>query len=300
MNHSFISNDLFCNTQRQDSVARIANSKAMDTSNVVTIRENEFCRLRGCETTDIPLNCARKLRGVQLAYRPPTPQERDRYLLHILRRIDEVQRREIPLNYKTFENGWEENYAQCVSEGVSWNALRPRYIKSLPFMRYLGDLIVPEVTYLGDELFSIILTYSFEKYLGGVDHIYEFGCGTGRYLWMLAHLFSEKVLIGLDWTKASLKILALMRQKGLPIEGSQFDMLNPDAGVKIRPNSAVITMSALEQLGNRFEPFLSYLLDSRPELVLHHEPIEEFYDGNKLLDYLAIAYHRRRGYLSGY
>jgi len=30
------------------------------------------------------------------------------------------------------------------------------------------------------------------------------------------------------------------------------------------------------------------------------EPIEDLYDEENLLDYLALKYHRKRGYLSGY
>jgi hypothetical protein len=53
-------------------------------------------------------------------------------------------------------------------------------------------------------------------------------------------------------------------------------------------------------LGDRCGNFLNYLLENRPALVMHHEPIVEFYSEDNLLDWLAIQYCTRRGYLKGW
>ena len=67
----------------------------------------------------------------------------------------------------------------------------------------------------------------------------------------------------------------------------------------IEPGSAVITIHALEQLGRAYEKLLGWLLSSRPGLVINYEPVQEFYAEDNLLDYLALMYSRKRGYLTG-
>lgn len=269
-------------------------------SSPAAISLHDFCRMWDCVPSDIPALCIQKIRRTQLGFRQLSIQERDEHILHILRRLDELKPRMTEENLKVFEQGWNVNYELCLSQGVSIESLKPGYVRPFERMRYDGDIIAPEDPFLLDELFSIVTTYSFETYLSSVENVYELGCGTGRYLFVLSEIFPEKRLFGLDWTEASQKILKLVAQTGRNVEGIRFDMLNPSTDVVLKPNSAVITVVALEQLGNRFEPILSYLLTNKPKLVIHHEPIEEFYDESRLLDYLALAYHRKRGYLSGY
>jgi hypothetical protein len=61
-----------------------------------------------------------------------------------------------------------------------------------------------------------------------------------------------------------------------------------------------VTIHALEQLGDGHGALLDWLAASRPALVLHYEPILEFYDRANLLDYLAVWYSERRRYLTGF
>ncbi|KAF0219365.1 MAG: hypothetical protein FD174_2064 [Geobacteraceae bacterium] len=275
-------------------------TNAIDSRTPVVVDEDAFCRLMGCSREDLPESCVGMLRDKNLKFRYLTQQERDQHLLNTLQRLEELQKRQPSENQAIFQSGWNENYERCLADGVSWESLKPRYIRSFLCTRYQRDIIAPETSDFVDELFFIILTYAFEKYLGSFDTVYEFGCGTGRYLYMLSNVFPDKSLVGLDWTEASAKIIGLMKQQGKNIEGHRFDMLNPDSCFTLKPNSAVITISSLEQLGENCQPFLSYLLSARPALVLHHEPIDDFYDQASLTDKLATAYHRSRGYLSGY
>ena len=61
-----------------------------------------------------------------------------------------------------------------------------------------------------------------------------------------------------------------------------------------------MTIHALEQLGDRHGALLDWLIAARPSVVLHYEPILEFYDRANLLDYLALWYSERRRYLTGF
>ena len=58
--------------------------------------------------------------------------------------------------------------------------------------------------------------------------------------------------------------------------------------------------SALEQVGPRHEPFVDFLLERKPSICVNMEPLVDLYDGKQLIDYLAIRYHRKRGYLEGF
>ena len=265
------------------------------------INLDDFCKIWGVTASDIPSGCAERIRMAHTSYCLLTTQERDEHILHILKRLQEQKlARTTRENLQSFEAGWNENYELCLRQGVSLEALKPKYIKPYALLRYNGHFIAPENPFLLDDLISIATMYSFTTYLADAEHIYEFGCGTGRYLFELSELFSDKELFGLDWTESSQKILQLIADTGRNVQGLKFDMLSPSSHVSLKPRSAVVTIGAMEQLEDRFQPFLSYLLANKPEIVIHHEPIEEFYDEQNLFDYLALLYHRGRGYSSGY
>ena len=56
----------------------------------------------------------------------------------------------------------------------------------------------------------------------------------------------------------------------------------------------------IEQLASNFEAFLQFLLKHSPALCVHVEPTIELYDENNLVDYLAMKFHRKRGYTENY
>lgn len=84
------------------------------------------------------------------------------------------------------------------------------------------------------------------------------------------------------------------------MEGSSFDLFEPDNRLRLREDSAVFTVGTMEQLGSNFEPFLQYLLSNSVSLCLHLETIKELYDDSYLTDYLAIKFDSKRGYLHGF
>ncbi len=131
----------------------------------------------------------------------------------------------------------------------------------------------------------------FHKYLRDIPEVSEFGCGTGHNLVPL--IDSGKRLRGFDWSEAAVK-----KVRALGMESERFDMLNP---VHYVLDGAVLTVHAMEQLGDKWHLFINYLWrqQKRP-LCIHIEPIEEFYDPLNLPDFLALTYHRKRCYLSGF
>ena len=149
--------------------------------------------------------------------------------------------------------------------------------------------------------FKVYRFWLFNKYLKGFDAVYEFGCGTGHNLVTLAQMFPDIELHGFDWTNASVKLLEKIAETtGYNIKSHLFDMFNPDESIKIPKNCAVITMGALEQLGSGWGKFLEFIMNKKPNLFLHSEPICELYDNDHDIDRLFIEYHNKRCYLDKY
>ncbi|MCA9499793.1 MAG: class I SAM-dependent methyltransferase [Nitrospira sp.] len=255
----------------------------------------------GCEPGDYPQGCLESIQEVDSRYQKLSQVEWNAHLLHVLRRIhEELSPRKISDNLSVFEQGWNENYELCLGQGLSSASLRPRYVKPFHVVRLCGEYIHPHDPYFSDRMLSLAIQCWSAKYLTDVDQVYEFGCGTGRYLFQLAGLFPGKRFVGLDWTRASQRIINLMTLAGLPIRGQRFNMMKPLTQVRIEEGSGVLTIGAMEQLGDRYQAFLDFLLSNQPRIVMHFEPIEEFYDQNNIFDYVGWLYHRKRGYLRGY
>jgi SAM-dependent methyltransferase len=168
-------------------------------------------------------------------------------------------------------------------------------------LRLRQKYVVPEDPNFETKWYEIFRLWIFKTYLSEVDNIYEFGCGSGFNIATLADLYPDKEIHGLDWAEASKEILEEMRRvHGLNIFGHVFDFFHPDQNLRIAPNSAVVTIGGLEQTGTNYEEFLQYILDSAPALVVHVEPIVEWYDSTNPIDHVAVRFHRKRKYLEGY
>ncbi len=200
-----------------------------------------------------------------------------------------------------WETGWRENLDEFVQAGFDVKKLIPKYFQSNVPARLDGEFIQPLSP---DFVFSythVYRTWLYRKYFGGARHIYEFGCGPAYQLAYLATLFPETELTGLDWARSSVAIVGLLRREfGWKVSGRLFDFFQPDPGLRLHPGSTVLTFGALEQVGQRHGPFVDYLLENKPALCVHIECLEELYEPDRPLDSLALAYHRRRNYLSGF
>ena len=77
-------------------------------------------------------------------------------------------------------------------------------------------------------------------------------------------------------------------------------MFSEDSLPQLPENSAILTVHSMEQLGKNFSSFLSRLKKSNAKLIVHLEPITEFYDHDNFYDKLAYEYSLKRNYLHGY
>lgn len=239
---------------------------------------------------------------LDLRYRGLTVTERDEYLLDVLRVLwgKDLQKAG-PHRLPEWERGWSENLAAIQDQGGD-AAIIPRYHGKHNLARWSQEIVSPAVPGLDYRLHRVIVDWAISEYLSDVDAIYEFGCGPAYHL-LSARKFNAKArLVGLDWASASQAIIREIVAKGIEsdIEGRSFDFLAPDESLDLSPRGGVLTVAALEQVGEQHDRFVDYLLAKRPSICVHLEPIDELLDQENLLDYLSLMYCRKRSYLSGF
>ncbi|MBM3821892.1 MAG: hypothetical protein FJ404_03205 [Verrucomicrobia bacterium] len=257
--------------------------------------------LLGCPFEELPPRLKSEAISLSTECAPLDPEARDAHLLHVLQRVHETRmHRNDEENRQAFERGWSENLRASLEGGISVSALTPRYVRPHGTIRWRGGLVSPRDPFLAHKLLQLSVQWTFHRYLEGISTAYEFGCGSCQFLHVLSTLRPDLQLYGLDFTQASVAIVERLAAYGARVRGQAFDMLKPKKGFLLQPGSAVFTVGALEQLGSRFEPFLEYLIEQKPRVVIHHEPILEFYNPDTLVDYAAILWHRKRDYLHGY
>ena len=224
------------------------------------------------------------------------------YIMFILKAMVTPRASRTPAqNLSVWEDGWSQHTAALKKKRILLSDLKPKYFRPTKFFRFDKKIIYVENKNIEYDLFTIVRKIIFQNYLSGYSDIYELGCGSCQNLFMLGKMFPESALYGFDWTKAS-NIIADGLGKFLPnkICGKRFDMANVPEKKMIKPGSAVFTIHAMEQLGERFEELTQYLIECRPSIVVNYEPIIEMYDQDDLTDYLAYFYSIKRNYLNGY
>lgn len=200
-----------------------------------------------------------------------------------------------------WEHGWQEILNRVRANGYQPELLTPQYFQHR-VLRFRGRYIVADVVDFEFRLYEILRRVLFSNYLKGCERLVEFGCGTGINLLLLSELFPNMSLIGCDWAQPSQELIKIIGGAiGHNLTGIRFDMFAPpDNGLIINTDTAVITMHALEQLGDKFRPFIDYIRAARPGICLHVEPVAELYDVSDPFDKVALDYHMKRNYLSGF
>lgn len=263
-----------------------------------TLEVADFARLLGTTIDDIDTQTKEFISKTDFRYKYLNKKERDETILKVLKQIDSDTEKK---DKDRWEKGWSENLNSFIDNEYNLSELIPRYVKSNQVLRLYKDYIIPCDANTEINFFTVMRYWLFKKYFKDLDVIYEFGCGPGYNLTFMTELFPEKKLYGLDWSTSSINILNLLRSKlGMNINGVLFDMFNPDYNIKIEQNSLVLTIGSLEQVGNHHQKFIDFLIDKKPKLCIHIEPIYELYNENNLIDNLAMRFHKKRNYLSNF
>lgn len=127
--------------------------------------------------------------------------------------------------------------------------------------------------------------------------IYELGSGSAWNLAAIKAMFPTTKCYGLDWSPSAVTLASLIGDGGW-----RFNLRRPTP-VHTPDRFAVITCGALEQIGGDHQPLLEWLLQQKPTLCLHVEPLLPLYINSGTVtpfDQLAMDYHMARGYLHGF
>ena len=266
----------------------------------VTIED--FARSFGTPSDNMPEDCRELINKIDFNYEIVTGDERDQAVLNVLKKIEtDKQVIASPERQDAWEKGWEENLNSFIEKGNDLSALIPKFIRPNQLIRLFGNYIKPSNPLFELDFFRVFRLWIFKKYFKDVSSIYEFGCGTGFNLVELAKMYPDKKLYGSDFVSSSRDLVNKIAEAyKFNLKGFLFDMLKPDENITLDKNSAIYTFGSLEQLGGKIEAFLQFILKRQPEICINLEPTIELYDENNLFDYLAIKFHRKRGYTKGY
>jgi len=235
-----------------------------------------------------------------LVYRELSSQERDKYISTVI----DVLFNDIVYSGKHRINDWEKGWSENLRAFKSTKdigKLVPRYHGKYRIVRWNKRLIYPLIDSFDYKIHICMVDAILQHYLKNCSSIYEFGCGPAYHLLRL-NKFNNKInLYGSDWTKSSQNIIKKINKiMGTNIKYFNFDFFSPDYKIPIEKNSGIYTVAALEQVGVNFKPFIEYLMEKKPAICVHMEPIDELLDPNRLIDKLSILYFRKRNYLSGF
>ncbi len=223
-----------------------------------------------------------------MKYRLLSKDEEERAIIQIM---EVLLDKSVPFSGSHRRKQWEKGWAENLESGDG----TPKYFGKHKVNRLNGKLVIGKSKNYEQEMLYTIVDSLAKKYLSKTQDIYEFGCGTGHNLWRIKKINPKAHLIGLDWTKSSNKMVAAQG-----FDSGNFDFFNPPMHNRLFSNAGVYTVAALEQTGTNYKKFVSFLLKSKPSVVVHIEPIPELLDSSNLLDYLSIQYMKKRKYLSGY
>lgn len=262
----------------------------------------EFASLFGCKPSELPADCLALIQKYDFSYRYAEGREHEEILAGVLKKIDAdafavAGEERLP----QWEKGWAENL-EAFKKSRDVSQLLPKYFRPGLPVRLFQRYAIPTDPNFEMNWYAVFRLWLFRTYFGvGKGDIYEFGCGSGFNLPVLAALYPEKKVWGLDWAQASVDIVNGMAQAcGWKMEGRRFDFFKPDKSFVLAPSSVVTTIGALEQTGDRYHDFLAYLVDSRPALCVHVEPTVQWYDRTNPVDEAAIRFHKKRRYWDGF
>jgi hypothetical protein len=267
-----------------------------------TLSIKDFAGGFGADEAEVESFCGELAKQFNFSYTICSRDKREELFLDAIKKCDSAALSVSGEHRKgDWIKGWNEVLQDFKTTNGDLKTLAPKYWHGDRPLRYLGNYIISNSNSFERDFVDVFRHWLYQKYFTDYKNVYEFGCGTGYDLTVMARLFPGKRFFGLDWVPQSQELLTSIAAKyGWPITGHNFDFFHPDNTLKILPESTIYTSSALEQLGSNFEPFLDYLFKQKPELCINVECIAEYYDENRLFDYVALKYHKTRNYLNGF
>ncbi len=263
---------------------------------------NDFAGLFGVSPAALPTEVKDLIGMLDFRYKTISPEDQEQIMLGVLKRVDSKQ---LSVSGKKRKKDWERGWAETLNNFVEnmsdLDELTPKYLRPDQPARYNQGYIMPCDKKFELNFYTVFRKWLYRKYLKNASSIYEFGCGTGYNLVLIAEQYPHKKLYGLDWASSSVCLVNKISEfHGYDMTGIRFDMFHPREDLVVPERSIFLTMNSLEQIGNKHEQLIQFFIKKNPMLCVHSEPLVELYDENNLVDYLAVRYHIRRNYLNNY
>jgi hypothetical protein len=245
-------------------------------------------------------NLRKTINDFDLTYSELTKEERDNYLLNVFNILNDTIQTSGEHRHEEWNDGWLENY-KLFKETEDINCLIPKYHGKYKYVRWKGDIIKPKTDFFDYKIHIIFVDAIIQYYLKDKKNIFEFGCGPAYHLIRYSEYDKNINLYGLDWAKSSQDIIKEIKEiANINIKGFNFDFFKPDYTIDIPENSGMYTVAALEQVGDKFEEFVNFIINKKFDVCVNIEPIDELLNNNKLIDKLSTMYFRKRNYLKEY
>jgi len=237
---------------------------------------------------------------IELSFDYLSEENRDAAILKVLNTLDDDLVKVGAHRANDWERGWGENYKNF-KETKNIEDVIPKYFNKIPQIRWKQNWIQPQSPTMEYDMLGLLINFVTEKYLNGFDDVFEFGCGTGHNLLRMRKRLTNTNLHGLDWATSSQDLIRELASTlgDEKLHAENFNYFEPNYNINFSDNSAVITVASLEQTGDHFVDFISFLQEKKPKLVIHIEPMWEPLDRTNLLDFLSIKYFQKRQYLNG-
>ena len=265
----------------------------------VTIED--LIRSFGCDEKDFSNSLINNFNKLNLSYEIIKGEKLQKLYIEIIDKIL-TDKQVIGSSSRTdvWLRGWSENLDKYTTTKDNLSLI-PKFIRPGKPIRFFRKYIKPENEMFELDYFTIYRQWLYEKYFHDYNNIYEFGCGTGFNLLALSNIYPDKKLFGSDFVKSSVDLVNLVeKNNNINLEAEIFDLINPNFDYEIRDNSLICTFGAIEQINSKFDKFIQFVMQKKPSLVIHTEPVIELYDKSNLNDFLAFSFQSKRGYTSNY
>ena len=207
---------------------------------------------------------------------------------------------------KKLEIDWQDDWFNVLqnlrtnNENVK-SIIRPKWFRESAFVNIQNCLSLTETPYVDWEYQLITRQMLFYTHLKDIENICEFGSGSGANFYLINEILQDKNFILSDISVTSLKIIEELKRKlnRNNLTYSNID-IEQDIDLQLPDNTAVITTSVLEQIGDNYKNFINFILKEKPQIVINVEPIVELLDSKNGFDNVMNLYCEKRKYLAGY
>ena len=207
---------------------------------------------------------------------------------------------------KKLEVDWQDDWFSVLQNLQTNNdnvksIIRPKWFRESAFVNIQNCLSLTETSYVDWEYQLITRQMLFYTHLRDIENICEFGSGSGTNFYLINEILQNKNFILSDISVTSLKIIEELKRKlnRNNLIYSNID-IEQDIDLQLPDNTAVITTSVLEQIGDNYKNFINFILKEKPQIVINVEPIVELLDSKNGFDNVMNLYCEKRKYLAGY